>query len=421
MNQRLPGTAGRAAFRVLILENDGTGHRLQHVRVCTQAIVDLGVEVVLATGASIPGTDEFRTHITPVLDRITLDASLATADRAPSWRAATTRMSEYLAAIRRHRPDHVYTLYADGLAQVAGAASILGGPRLPRSVEWEGILMRGRFAYPSTSWTDPVFARAWLAATSATPIDILHFLDPIPFERVVGRGGRLASKARLIPEPVEPMAVSDRRDARRALGLPLEGRIVCCPGGLDARKGVDRMLRAFRSAAGRLRSDDRLLLIGRVDASIGKALGEARGLIERGRIILREGVVSDADLHRAIAAAHVVAATYPRQVGSSGIVVRAAALERIVLASDYGWLGMVAGRFGLGLTCDCGDDAAIAELLPRVLDASESYAASAAARRFSRFHTEANYVAHLTRRLRQRLGLGDAEPQVGWEWVLRRD
>lgn len=419
MNETLPEKAGRVALRVLIIESDGTGHRLQHVRVCVQAIADLGVEIVFATGASIPETDEFRIHITPVLHRITIDASLAEADGESPWRSAVTRVSEFIAAVERHRPNHVYILYADGFAQVTGAARRVGRARFPKSIECEGILMRGRFAYPRTSWADALVARVWLAATSASPIDILHFLDPIPYQRVLQRGGRLAMKARLIPEPVEPLTVLDRQDARRRLNLPLEGRIVCCPGGLDARKGVDRMIRVFAVASGQLRVDDRLLLVGRVDASIREAIHQARELIERGRIIIRDRVVSDEDLHRAIAAAHVVATPYPRHIGSSGIVVRAAALERMVLASDFGWVGMVTSRFGLGLTCDCGDDAAIGRLLPVALTASESYRPSPAARRFTRFHTQANYGAHLTKRLRQRLGHDGVEEICEWDWVLQ--
>lgn len=408
-----------ASMRVLILESDASGHRLQYVRVCVQAIADLGVEIVFATNSSTPRTDEFRTHIGPVIDRITIDPSLNTDEVGTALRSATTRVMEYGAAMKRHSPDHVYVPYADGFAQISGLGRLFGQSRCPDSVVSEGILMRGRFAYPRDSWRDGLFGHAWLTATSLSPIDILHFLDPIPYERIMERGGRLAAKARLIPEPVEAPTVFDRQEARRHLGLPAEGRLLCCPGVLGERKGVDRLIRAFAAASATLRPDDCLLLIGRVDDAVREAIRQARGLEERGRIILREGVASDADLHRAMAAAHVVAAPYPRHTGSSGTVVRAAALERMVLSSDFGWLGMVTNRFKLGLTCDCRDDAAIARSLPIALEASESFRASPAARRFAQFHTQVNFEHHLARRLRERLGRDAYGEARTWDWVLQ--
>jgi len=408
-----------APLRVLIFESDATGHRLQHVRVCVEAIADLDVEIVFATSATTPGSDEFRTHVAPVLHRVTVDASFEAADGASPWQMATRRAAECAAAVERHRPDHVYVLYADGLAQITGIARLVGRARRHRRVEYEGILMRGRFAYPHRSWPDAVRARAWLAATALSPFDILHFLDPIPYERIVQHGGRLATRARLIPEPVEPPTITSRDEARRRLRLPPEGRIVCCPGGLDQRKGVDRLIRAFAACQGTLRPDDRLLLIGRVHESIREAIQATSDLRQCGRIILRDEFVSDEDLHHAISAADVVAAPYPRHIGSSGIVVRAVALERLVLASDFGWIGMVASRFGLGPTCDCRDDGAIARSLSAALAASPSYRPSAAARRFARYHTKANYEAHLARRLRQRLGHGSVRDLCAWDWVLQ--
>jgi glycosyltransferase involved in cell wall biosynthesis len=410
-----------SSLRVLIFENQAAGHRLQHVRVCAEALSRLGVEIVFATDRSTPVTDEFRTHITPVLDRITLDASFSTGSDGPAWRSALGRVSACLSSVRRNRPDHVYVLYADGLAQIAGAGRLLGWFPGKRSIEFEGILMRGRFAYPHDSWRDAVFTRAWLASTTLAPLDILHFLDPIPYERIRQRGGPLAARARLIPEPVEPPMTIERSEARRQLNLPQEGRILCCPGWLDQRKGVDRLLRAFASAGPMLRRDDRLLLIGHVDPSIQDELVKVDELVRRGRIIVRAGVVSDADLHRAFAAADVIAAPYPRSVGSSGIVARAAAFERMLLASDFGWVGMVTKRFRLGLTCDCRDETALARAIPQVLDGSASFQASPGARRFTQFHTQANYELHLTRRLRERLGGGGDEGIRTWDWVMQAD
>jgi glycosyltransferase involved in cell wall biosynthesis len=284
-------------------------------------------------------------------------------------------------------------------------------------MEIEGILMRGRFAYPAQRPRDRIFARAWLAATTRSPFDILHHLDPIPYEAIMARGGRLAARSRLIPEPVEPVQQVDRVDARRRLCLPEDGRLICCPGWLDTRKGVDRLIRAF--AAAQLAGTDRLLLAGRMEPAIRSVLDAHAELQRAGRLIAREGCLSDEELHLSMSAADLVCTPYPRHIGSSGIIVRAAALQRMVLASDFGWVGMIVARFGLGMTCDCRDDDALASALPAALARSSAFRPTDAAARFTQFHTHENFAAHISARLRQRVGTAPSTALRTWDSVIR--
>ena len=80
----------------------------------------------------------------------------------------------------------------------------------------------------------------------------LRSLEPLPNKNAI----------RLIPEPVEPLPQLDRREARRVLGVPTDGRYLAFMGGVDPRKGVELFVSAFARA--KLADHDRLLFVGRM-------------------------------------------------------------------------------------------------------------------------------------------------------------
>jgi glycosyltransferase involved in cell wall biosynthesis len=407
-------------MRVVIFEPFHQGHRLQYVRAFTEAIADLGATITLATSQGVPETSEFRTHVAPVASHLTIDAFLPQLPESDKpLQSGRQRLGALQGTVRRLAPDHLYIPYADGLAQVAALARLLGRRVRRQRMEIEAVLMRGRFAYPRDSAKSEAFARIWLALTTFAPLDIVHALDPIPYEAIRRRGGSLARRIRLIPEPVEPVNPLSRREAREALGLPLDGRLISCSGILSRRKGADRLVRAFAAAS--LKSDDRLFLMGRMDDAVAAAVRDAQALITQGRLIIRNETVSDADLHAGLCAADLVCLPYPRHVGSSGIAVRTAAVGRPLLSSDYGWLGMVTSRFDLGTMCDCTADEPLARALPAALEQSSTFRLGPAASRFVQFHTTSNFARCVSARLRERLGVAQSDPPLSWEWVLEGD
>ena len=424
-------------LRLLIFEPNPTGHRLQHVRLLLDAASSLPVAPVLALSRGAPATQEFAVHLAPALasdgragggPAVEVDASLDVPDgagRSPVS-AGLAHLRLLHGAVAQHRPDHVYVPYADGLAQLAGVAQALGRSPLrpargaPRPVA-EALLMRGRFAYPADSPLRGAKSRVWLAATAASPFDVLHHLDPIPYEAIRRRGGHLAAKSRIIPEPVEPLRDIGRVAARRRLSLPEGGRYVGCVGRLDRRKGIDLLLAAFAAAdrAGRIGPGDRLLLMGRAEPQIAALLaGEHAALVAAGRIVVIDRYVDEAELEAGVCALDVVATLYPQHIGSSGVVVRAAAAGRATLGSDYGWVGMAVDRFGLGRTCRASDTPAVAAALADLLDESGRFALPPLGRRFVEFHTAANYAAHWTAALRERLGLPPDPNRRSWDAVV---
>jgi glycosyltransferase involved in cell wall biosynthesis len=117
-----------------------------------------------------------------------------------------------------------------------------------------------------------------------------------------------------------------------------------------------------------------------------------------------ERTLTVVELQTALAAMDVVCTPYPAHIGSSSIVLRAAAAGRPVVGSDTGWVGETVRRFSLGRVCDVRAPGALARALADALDATSSYAMTDAARRLVAYHTVENYQAHWTARLRERLG-----------------
>ena len=141
-------------------------------------------------------------------------------------------------------------------------------------------------------------------------------------------------------------------------------------------------------------------------------------MFQNERLILIDRYVSEETFNLGLNAADVVCTPYPRHIGSSGIVVRAAAMERPVLASEYGWVGAVTQAFRLGQTCPVDNLDQFAMKIRESLDDAPTYRLSEGGRRFVSFHTLRNFSAHLTVRILARLGHQPTTALMPWEDVM---
>lgn len=401
-------------MRVLIAEPNCAGHRLHLVRVLAEGAVKLPVDVQVAVASGARASDEGRVHLTALDGVVEIQESLG--GHGGSVQGSRNRAQAVLRVIN-NSVDHVFIPYADGIAQVLGLRRRLGTLRLPRQVAVEGLLMRGRIAEAGRGVIGKIeqaaWKTAWLTATAAAPFERLHWLDPIQYEAMRRSGSmRLFEKSRLMPEPVEPIRDEGKLEARSAMGIPPSPIYIGVAGPLNTRKGVDRLLHAFQACSFAER-DVRLLLCGKPDSVVRPLLeGEYAPSVAAGRIIWRDGYLSDEQFDQALCALDVAALAYPGHLGSSGLLVRAAAIGRTVLASEHGWMGWVTPKFRLGITCDPGDPAGIAAGLKAAVDLAERAPANGGlAEAFTCFHTVQNFQAHFLDLLRERLGL-DPDPHL---------
>jgi glycosyltransferase involved in cell wall biosynthesis len=400
----------------LIYEPDVTGHRLQHVRHLTEALLEIGCSVTLALQADCLAHTEYEVHLRALEPRFRLFARLDPR-HGLSFATRRGRIGELIATISAIEPDWVYVPYADGFTQIAAMESLLHGSGIFHRMPIEAQIMRGKYGYPQRSPVDALSSAANRWLTRRSPWRVTHVLDPFALRGLEPLPNEHAF--RLIPEPVEPLPPIDRREARAIIGVPDDGRYLAFVGGVDPRKGIDFLVAAFARA--KLAPNDRLLFVGRVAKPVREWLYQEHDLLLRqGRIVMVDRYVSDHELDCGFLAGDVIAVTHPRQVGSSGTLVRAAAAKRPVLASDFGWVDWVTRAFHLGNSVNVADIDRYAAAITAALESSSNHHVCDAAERFTKFHTIANQKAHWVAEIgaERGLSLGTLSNRVEWQWVL---
>ena len=158
--------------------------------------------------------------------------------------------------------------------------------------------------------------------------------------------------------------------------------------------------------------------MGKLSSEIRRLIeDEMKAAVQDGRLIVIDQYVSHEQFCLGLNAADVICTPYPRHIGSSGIVVRAAAIGKPILASNYGWVGAVVSTFELGTTCSVSDSVEFAHHITECLEIASEYRQTADSARFVRFHTISNFATHITTRLRSRMGVLPLREHVSWHEV----
>jgi glycosyltransferase involved in cell wall biosynthesis len=400
----------------LVFEPDVAGHRSQHVRHLTDALLAIGCRVSLVLQTDARDRTEYHVHLQPLEPQVEIHLRLDPRQRS-DLRTPRRRVRELLETIADVSPDWAYVPYADRITQAAALQALFYGNAPFRRVPIEAQIMRGRYGYPRQSTREAISAAGNRWLTQRSPWRVTHVLDPFALRGLEPLPS--GSSFRLIPEPVEPMPALDRSAAREALGIPTDGRYLAFVGGAHPSKGIDLLLAAFARAE--LAADDRLLFVGKMSPSIREQLHREHDvLLRRQRIAVVDRFVSDFELDCGFLAADVVAVTHPRQIGSSGTLVRAAAAQRPVLASDFGWIAWATNTFALGTTVHVPDRDSFTKGIEQAFTQSTGFQPSAASRRFCQYHTVANQKAHWVADLSHERGIPTSPigEKIDWQWVM---
>lgn len=243
------------------------------------------------------------------------------------------------------------------------------------------IYFRPTFHYPTLTRTTPnwkeqlqQWREKWVMrqVMHHRRLDTLFSLDPfvIPHLRQLSH----QTQAVHLPDPVEvaaPVALSQVEALRQHLGIEAGRRVLLLFGALTERKGVFPLLEALAELPPDCCQQICLLLVGeskiaaQIDAQLVK-LRQAQPL----QAIAHYQFVPEAAVQVYFHLADLVLAPYQRHVGMSGILLQAAAARKPVLSSDYGLMGAMVHRYGLGLAVDATRPAAIAEGICRFLRAA---------------------------------------------------
>ncbi|MEM9065847.1 MAG: glycosyltransferase [Planctomycetota bacterium] len=358
--------------RTVIYEPVGRGHRLTYVRYLLEGLGERGIRPIVALGPRAKAHESYEVQLGPF--RGSFDEHALLDIEGTGVRVFAARARELAQLIKRHKPERLWYPNADGVAQVA---SIMGRSRLIGfgNCRVTPLVLRGSAAYrePPRTIGHRVADRVYAGMLRSRLFDRVLLIDRLVEAWCASNG--FADRVRLIPDPLPPAPSVRPAEARRRLGLDPSGRGFSIVGALDARKGVDRLVRAFKllHERGALREDDRLYMAGRWDDIVrGLIEGEAAPLVERGLIRLNPDYVSEEDLWLWLAAGDVVVAPYPRHVGPASIAVRAAALGRPVVGGSFGWLGRLIEDYGIGTAASV-DPEGLADAMMVMLGRAEGW------------------------------------------------
>jgi glycosyltransferase involved in cell wall biosynthesis len=403
-------------MRVLVFEPDHEGHKFPYLRHLLPSLARLDVDLTVAISGEGLASSEFRDQLGALRDTVRFEPVLVRPRGSP-LAIARRHLDQIRDVATRFRPDHLLVPSADGLTQALGAMRAIGRSFLPSGMHSEAAMHAGIFAHAARSVPDRIKREIVYQSIRAAPWNDLLYVDPLAYEAVQRRGGALATRTRVLPDPCDEYDPCDRDVARRELGIPEEGRYIGCAGALDARKGTDLLVRAFARAD--VTKDDRLLLAGRLHPDIRAEIEhDHAGLLRDGRLVLLDRYLDERELRLALAAMDVVCTPYPDDRGLSSVALQGVRLGRMILGSDRGWVGFAVQHCGLGATCTVTDVDAFAAAIRRCLDESSDFRRSHAAERLLEFHSPSNYAATWTQRLRERLDLAPTGPIRTWEWVL---
>jgi glycosyltransferase involved in cell wall biosynthesis len=402
-------------MRVLIYQQFHPGHHYHYVKYLIPGLRRITSDITVAVTPEGRASEEFSTLLAPLAGDVRFDDSLPPGlDRIlknERWKLHT----DLRHAVARVKPDYVLVPSGDphttvmGLFRLAGLGGLPGRPPAEIGVHFG----RGSAAVGGKQLLRERIDEWKLAAAGWTRVHIVNLLF---YEAIVQRGGALARAATFVPHPIGTIASTGRTVARRALGLPEDGRLIGVAGEIDRRKAIGELLAAFKAIGGR--PTDRILLAGSLHPMHRETIRlHHSDLVGSGRLIVMDEFL-DRDAYQAVfSAVDLMCVPYPGFAAVSSVLLESLAAGRPVLANDAGWCRVIVDRFAAGWACDVLDPAAFASTLRQALDECEGYRQTEAITRLLAFHSPENFVALWLERVNQLCGQPPAEMRT-WDWVV---
>lgn len=317
---------------------------------------------------------------------------MQTACRAQvTWEPMTTAELQLYTASKRSllrrtwMEWQLYCRYAQKSQADQGLIMYLDRFQLPLALrlflpcQTSGIFFRPKFHYKQ--YNERVLTRKerlhsfrerwlWRSALHHPQLKTLFCLDPLAVEPLRALGGRSAVVH--LPDPVEisPQSAAEVDMLRQKLAIEPARKVLLLFGVIDRRKGIYQVLDAVQQLSISQQKQITLLLVGQLMQSEQAGIrAEIDRLTQKlaMQIIVHDQFVPEAEIQLYFELADVALALYQRHVGSSGILLRAAAAGKPVLASDYGLMGELVRRHQLGWTIDSTAPRIIANQLSRLV------------------------------------------------------
>lgn len=349
-------------MRVLLFEPRFEGHHLPWTGMIAGALIDRGIEVVLAHGENPRQFERLEDAFPGLADRM---------QRHQAERNGRFDGGSALASVSRatelFKPDRVLVANLDEFASRLLRSAAMGGnvPKVLQGV-LRGIYHRPRPLDPSqrglgNAWKRNGYRRLLRRKTFAS----IGLLDEFLLEAV--RDSAAGPPVTWMPDFWRPLLPVDREEARRTMAIP-QGRAALLSFGVGhRRKGIDLAVGAME----RLGENEAFLLVAGRQDSDPNLRSRLAALESQGRAVVHDRFLSEQEVSCAFAASDRVLIPYHRHYGSSNVLSTAAAARTPVIASDYHLIGRRVVEHRLGVVHKDGDVESLAEMIHASLNASE--------------------------------------------------
>jgi hypothetical protein len=283
------------------------------------------------------------------------------------------------------KPDAIAIPTADGIAPYLGIRYRLGLASWLKQVRMFVCLMVG--ARPPSQVQGLNRLKNWgkWQCIRSGPFEKILLADPRLFEEL-----KREERVMLCPDPVPPPPDLTKVEARKSLGLPETGRLMISVGEQDRRKGSDLLVNAFQAA--KLRSNDRLFLMGKVSKDVLNCLGTIEdNKTSDGSILVWDRFVTEAEFKQGIIASDIVATPYRATDRPSGIVSRCIGWNRPVLGTNQGWTDWIIKKLEIGHAVNIDSVPEFARGIELAMKELQNYRTPDIAQSFRDFNTEENY------------------------------
>lgn len=331
----------KTAHHILIFEPRLEGHHISWLRYVSEDFLSARFKVSWAVDYRTRGREIIQKHLRPWMPFVT---PLSLFDESGALRGGS-KINALAECCTDSGADSVFVNCFDEIASNTLRLAALGtNPPIILKGRIGGVYLRPRFLanalYPPGNLIKAFGFRrlcqqGWFRYIFLTDRSLLSSVTS-PYQKPILYG---------LPDPWSGDFSQDKKHARQALGISPEAFVFLHYGVGDRRKGLHLAIHAMSN----LPSESRLLLLcaGHITHQ-GNIKRDLQRLMRRKRAHLLDRYVSDAEEALCFCAADVVLLPYIKHFGSSGVLSRAAAAGKMVIASDEGLVAHLVRTHRLG-------------------------------------------------------------------------
>ena len=315
---------------ILIFEPRIVGHRLTWLRYITEDFLDSGYTIVWAIDLSSRARDIIEEQLVPLFPKVSL---VSVFNENGGWRGGS-KITSLDECRKISQAKHVFLNELDEIASNLLRRAALGiYPPSSLKGRLSGVYFRPRFlTAPVWQLGNIIKAAGFRRLCTQDWFRYIYLMDEYLISSLKDNNKGLFH---FLPDPWSGDFSCPSEDARMALDIPVNKIVFLFYGIGDRRKGLHLIVDAME----KLVSDPRIFLL------CAGTMNHDRNLLKRIDILEKRGsakminrYISEEEERFSFCSADVVLLPYIHHYGSSGVLSRAAAAGKMVIASDEGLL-----------------------------------------------------------------------------------